>query len=47
MFPRWIAGGIEREYAPQLGGSLDGMMTEFIVLDEEALVPVPEHLSFE
>jgi NADPH:quinone reductase-like Zn-dependent oxidoreductase len=23
------------------------MMTEFVVLDEEALVRIPEHLSFE
>jgi NADPH:quinone reductase-like Zn-dependent oxidoreductase len=47
MFPRWIAGGIDWEYAPQLGGSLDGMMTELAVLDEDALVRIPEHLSFE
>ncbi len=47
MFPRWIAGGIEWEYAPQLGGSLDGMMTELVVLGEEALVRIPDHLSFE
>ena len=47
MFPRWIAGRIDWEYAPQLGGSVDGMMTEFIVLSEDALVPIPDHLSFE
>jgi NADPH:quinone reductase-like Zn-dependent oxidoreductase len=47
MFPRWIDGPIEWEYAPQLGGSLDGMITEFIVLSEDAVVHVPEHLSFD
>jgi NADPH:quinone reductase-like Zn-dependent oxidoreductase len=47
MFPRWIAGRIDWEYAPQLGGSVDGMMTEFIVLSEDALVRIPDHLSFE
>ena len=47
MFPRWIDGPIEWEYAPQLGGSLDGMLTESIVLSEDALVHLPEHLSFE
>ena len=47
MFPRWIAGRVDWEYAPQLGGSLDGMMTEYVVLNEDALVKVPEHLSFE
>jgi len=47
MFPRWIDGYIEWEYAPQLGGSLDGMLTEFAVLHEDAIVKIPEHLSFE
>jgi NADPH:quinone reductase-like Zn-dependent oxidoreductase len=47
MFPRWIAGRIEWEYAPQLGGSIDGMMSEFVVLNEDALVRVPDHLSYE
>jgi NADPH:quinone reductase-like Zn-dependent oxidoreductase len=47
MFPRWIDGPIEWEYAPQLGGSLDGMFSEFVVLSEEAVVHIPEHLSFE
>ena len=47
MFPRWIDGPIAWEYAPQLGGSLDGMMTEYIALSEDALVRLPDHLSFE
>jgi NADPH:quinone reductase-like Zn-dependent oxidoreductase len=47
MFPRWIDGPIEWEYAPQLGGSLDGMLTEFVVLSEDGLVHIPEHLTFE
>jgi NADPH:quinone reductase-like Zn-dependent oxidoreductase len=47
MFPRWIAGRIDWEYALQLGGSVDGMMTEFVVLNEDALVQIPPHLSFE
>jgi NADPH:quinone reductase-like Zn-dependent oxidoreductase len=47
MFPRWIDGPIAWEYAPQLGGSVDGMLTEFIALDEEAVVTIPDHLSFE
>jgi NADPH:quinone reductase-like Zn-dependent oxidoreductase len=47
MFPRWIAGRIDWEYAPQLGGSMDGMMAEFVCLGEDALVRIPEHLSYE
>jgi hypothetical protein len=44
MFPRWIDGPISWEYALQIGGSLDGMLTELIVLREDAVVLLPEHL---
>jgi NADPH:quinone reductase-like Zn-dependent oxidoreductase len=47
VFPHWIDGPFRWEYAAQLGGSLDGMLTEVAVLSEEALVPIPDHLSFE
>jgi NADPH:quinone reductase-like Zn-dependent oxidoreductase len=47
VFPRWIDGPFEMQYAAQLGGSLDGMLTEVALLSEEALVPIPDHLSFE
>jgi NADPH:quinone reductase-like Zn-dependent oxidoreductase len=47
MFPRWIDGPIAYEYAPQIGGSLDGMLAEYVVLGEDAVVHIPEHLSFE
>jgi NADPH:quinone reductase-like Zn-dependent oxidoreductase len=47
IFPRWIDGPFGWEYSAQIGGSLDGMLTEFAVLSEEAVVPIPEHLSFE
>jgi NADPH:quinone reductase-like Zn-dependent oxidoreductase len=47
LFPRWIDGRFSWEYAAQTGGSLDGMLTEFAVVTEEAIVHIPEHLSFE
>jgi NADPH:quinone reductase-like Zn-dependent oxidoreductase len=47
VFPRWIDGPFSRLYADQLGGSLDGMLTEYTVLDEDALVLIPAHLSYE
>src|SRR4029434_3095072 len=47
MFPRWIDGPIAWEYAPQIGGSLDGMLSEVVVLDEDAVVHIPPHLSYE
>jgi NADPH:quinone reductase-like Zn-dependent oxidoreductase len=30
-----------------LGGDIDGMMAELVVLREEGVVPIPEHLSYE
>jgi NADPH:quinone reductase-like Zn-dependent oxidoreductase len=47
VFAEWIDGPFDFRYAAQLGGSLDGMLTEYAVLNEEALVHFPEHLSFE
>ncbi|MFF7243356.1 NAD(P)-dependent alcohol dehydrogenase [Embleya sp. NPDC008237] len=47
VFPDWIDGPFALDYAAQLGSSRDGMLTEFAVVGEQALVPVPEHLSFE
>jgi NADPH:quinone reductase-like Zn-dependent oxidoreductase len=35
------------EVAAQLGGSLDGMLTEYAALDQDALVSIPQHLSYE
>lgn len=48
FFQRWIGGRMEADYLrSDLGGSMDGMLTEFALLDEEGVVPVPAHLSFE
>ncbi|MFI6649204.1 NAD(P)-dependent alcohol dehydrogenase [Streptomyces sp. NPDC050529] len=46
LFPRWLDGPLEPSYLPQLGGSLDGMLTELAILPEAALVPLPDHLSY-
>ena len=46
--PRWFGGPIRPEYlTDRLGANLDGMLAEYAVLSEEALVHVPSHLSFE
>jgi NADPH:quinone reductase-like Zn-dependent oxidoreductase len=47
IFPRWLDGPFELERSAQLGGSLDGMLTELAVLEEESLSPIPPHLSYE
>src|SRR5713226_8001333 len=47
LFPHWIDGPWAQEYSAQIGGSLDGMLTEYAVLSEEGVVHIPDHLSFE
>jgi NADPH:quinone reductase-like Zn-dependent oxidoreductase len=46
IFPFWVDGRFRFEAVPQLGSTLDGLLREFAVLPEQALVPIPEHLSF-
>lgn len=46
FFQRWIDGQItEYAMASALGGALDGMLAELVVLHQDGLVSVPEHLS--
>jgi NADPH:quinone reductase-like Zn-dependent oxidoreductase len=47
LFPLWLGGAFSFDVAPQIGGSLDGMLTEFAILSEQGLVLIPDHLSFE
>lgn len=45
---KWISGPIDAEGASSaLGGNIDGMLAEYVVLDQEGLVKFPEHMSFE
>ncbi|SMC29883.1 NADPH:quinone reductase [Andreprevotia lacus DSM 23236] len=45
IFPYWQDGPFTLEHAAQLGGSLDGMLSEYVLLPETALLPVPDYLS--
>src|SRR5215472_15141487 len=46
--PRWFGGPIKPDYlTDRLGANLDGMLAQYAVLNEEALVHVPSHLSSE
>ena len=47
IFPYWQDGPFGVDRAAQLGGSLDGMLAEYVVLPEDALVRIPAHLSYE
>src|SRR5215831_5233888 len=46
--PRWFGGAIKPDYlTDRLGANLDGVLAEYAVLREEALVYIPRDLSFE
>jgi NADPH:quinone reductase-like Zn-dependent oxidoreductase len=48
FFPTWIDGSLKEEHhAKALGGSLDGMLAEEVVLPERAWVKIPPRYSFE
>jgi NADPH:quinone reductase-like Zn-dependent oxidoreductase len=43
---RWYDGRLRTDQLDQLGCTVDGMLTELAVLDEQAAVTVPEHLTW-
>lgn len=48
FFRDWLSGPFElRHHKAALGGSVHGMLGEFVALPEHALVELPAHLSFE
>lgn len=48
FFQAWLAGERnERNARSALGGHLDGMLAEYVTLDENGVVHIPAHLSYE
>jgi len=48
FFQKWITGPFARQYgASALGGAIDGVLTQFRVFDQEGLLPIPKHFSYE
>jgi len=48
FFQRWYGGNASADtQASALGGSIDGMLADYVVLEEDGLVKLPAHLSFE
>ncbi len=48
FFQNWIDGRLTREYSKSaLGGSLDGVLTTARLFQQQGLVHLPEHLSYE
>jgi NADPH:quinone reductase-like Zn-dependent oxidoreductase len=47
FFQEWIAGSLTREsMKSDLGGGINGMLAEYVVLHQEGLVILPPHLSY-
>jgi len=47
FFQRWITGPVFPEIQDTaLGGTAEGVLTEFALLEAEGVVPFPDHLSF-
>ncbi|MBW4565756.1 MAG: NAD(P)-dependent alcohol dehydrogenase [Mojavia pulchra JT2-VF2] len=47
FFQDWISGALTREkMKSDLGGGIDGMLAEYVVLHQDGLVILPDHLSY-
>src|SRR5690349_3437090 len=48
FFQHWLAGRFKPEhFASALGGAVDGMLSQYVTLDEAGLVAIPDHLDYE
>jgi NADPH:quinone reductase-like Zn-dependent oxidoreductase len=48
FFQRWFGGPPAADtHVSALGGGLDGMLAQFVVLEQDGVVALPAHLSFE
>jgi NADPH:quinone reductase-like Zn-dependent oxidoreductase len=48
FFQDWIAGRLTRQKIKSaLGGAINGMLAEYVVLNQEGVVLLPDHLSYE
>ena len=46
FFQTWLSGKLtEEKTRSALGGAIDGLLAEYAVLNEDGVVPVPEHLT--
>ena len=44
----WLGGEIEPDHAASsMGGAIDGMLAEYVVLNQDGLVHIPDHCSYE
>jgi NADPH:quinone reductase-like Zn-dependent oxidoreductase len=45
VFPEWLDGPFSLDRSAQLGGSLDGMLAEYVCLYASAVVPIPKTIA--
>ena len=44
----WLGGDMEQYHVDSSrGGSIDGVLAEYVVFEQDGVVPIPSHLSFE
>ncbi len=44
----WIGGEMEQYHVDSSrGGSIDGVLAEYVVFEQDGIIPLPDHLSFE
>lgn len=48
FFQRWQSGPFKAEaFSSALGGAMAGMLAEYVALDGDGVIAIPEHMSFE
>ena len=48
FFQKWLDGSLTKEkLKSDLGGTINGMLAEYVILNENGLVILPDHLSYE
>jgi len=48
FFQGWMGGHIAAEHlSTDMGGSIDGMLSEYVVLNQQGVVHIPTHLSYQ
>ena len=48
FFQNWLSGDIDaHHFTSALGGAIDGMLAEQVVLHEDGVVPIPPYMSYE
>lgn len=48
FFQQWLEGRFKPEhFASALGGAVDGMLSQYVTLNENGLVAIPAHLTYE